>query len=145
MEELLSDMKSDVSRLPASLARIPPVAQRLQMLERSILSRLVTSASGHQGDISASQIHCVGRSHYQQWDKTKLETDMELFGTCVFGVVQLTRCLMPHMMERNSGMVAVTSCVEAHLAAPFMGSVTGCKHVNIFDSKSLFYSIPFRL
>merc|ERR1719323_633153 len=34
-------MKSDVSRLPASLARIPPVAQRLQMSERSILSRLV--------------------------------------------------------------------------------------------------------
>merc|ERR1712241_1165362 len=38
LEELLSDMKSDVSRLPASLARIPPVAQRLQMSERSILS-----------------------------------------------------------------------------------------------------------
>merc|ERR1712130_427380 len=55
LEELLSDMKSDVSRLPASLARIPPVAQRLQMSERSILSRLVTSASGPQADISASQ------------------------------------------------------------------------------------------
>ena len=64
-------MKSDVSRLPASLARIPPVAQRLQMSERwlnkklkslffnncrrSILSRLVTSAAGHhQGTISAA-------------------------------------------------------------------------------------------
>merc|ERR1711997_1238655 len=46
LEELLSDMKSDVSRLPASLARIPPVAQRLQMSERSILSRLATNASG---------------------------------------------------------------------------------------------------
>merc|ERR1712112_699889 len=55
LEELLSDMKSDVSRLPASLAHIPPVAQRLQMSERSILSRLVTSASGHQGDITPSQ------------------------------------------------------------------------------------------
>ena len=49
LEELLSDMKSDVSRLPASLARIPPVAQRLQMSERSILSRLVTNASGGGG------------------------------------------------------------------------------------------------
>merc|ERR1712172_285857 len=53
LEELLSDMKSDVSRLPASLARIPPVAQRLQMSERSILSRLVTSATGLQSEISA--------------------------------------------------------------------------------------------
>lgn len=39
-------MKSDVTRLPASLARIPPVAQRLQMSERSILSRLASGASG---------------------------------------------------------------------------------------------------
>lgn len=38
LEELLSDMKSDVSRLPASLARIPPVAQRLQMSERFVLN-----------------------------------------------------------------------------------------------------------
>ena len=50
LEELLSDMKSDVSRLPASLARIPPVAQRLQMSERSILSRLVTSAANSHVD-----------------------------------------------------------------------------------------------
>jgi len=57
LEELLSDMKSDVSRLPASLARIPPVAQRLQMSERSILSRLVTSAAGQpeSGVASPSQ------------------------------------------------------------------------------------------
>ncbi|XP_015781829.1 chromodomain-helicase-DNA-binding protein Mi-2 homolog [Tetranychus urticae] len=40
LEELLGDMKSDVSRLPATIARIPPVAQRLQMSERRILSRL---------------------------------------------------------------------------------------------------------
>jgi hypothetical protein len=45
LEELLSDMKSDVTRLPASLARIPPVAQRLQMSERSILSRLASGAT----------------------------------------------------------------------------------------------------
>ena len=34
-------MKQDVSRLPATLARVPPVSQRLQMSERSILGRLV--------------------------------------------------------------------------------------------------------
>jgi hypothetical protein len=58
-------MKSDVSRLPATLARIPPVAQRLQMSERSILSRLAatttagstpttptTSQQGPAGDVT---------------------------------------------------------------------------------------------
>lgn len=86
LEELLSDMKQDVSRLPATLARIPPVTQRLQMSERNILSRLVnpghsvagstpstptpmastasspatpgasTSTQGHEGQYSASPL-----------------------------------------------------------------------------------------
>ncbi|XP_022104217.1 chromodomain-helicase-DNA-binding protein 5-like isoform X2 [Acanthaster planci] len=51
LEELLSDMKSDVARLPATLSRIPPVVARLQMSERSILSRLANrdghNAQGH--------------------------------------------------------------------------------------------------
>jgi len=48
LEELLSDMKSDVSRLPATIARIPPVAQRLQMSERGILSRLTGQPQGER-------------------------------------------------------------------------------------------------
>lgn len=35
-------MKADVTRLPATIARIPPVAVRLQMSERNILSRLAS-------------------------------------------------------------------------------------------------------
>lgn len=38
-------MKADVTRLPATIARIPPVAVRLQMSERSILSRLASRGS----------------------------------------------------------------------------------------------------
>ncbi|XP_054288773.1 chromodomain-helicase-DNA-binding protein Mi-2 homolog isoform X2 [Macrosteles quadrilineatus] len=55
LEELLSDMKSDVSRLPATLARIPPVAQRLQMSERSILSRLAATSSSPNTPTTTSQ------------------------------------------------------------------------------------------
>merc|ERR1739844_512848 len=67
LEELLSDMKSDVSRLPASLVRIPPVAQRLQMSERSILSRLATNATGGSSN-DGSQITPAGQfpSGFQQ-------------------------------------------------------------------------------
>ncbi|KAG8505559.1 Chromodomain-helicase-DNA-binding protein 5 [Galemys pyrenaicus] len=52
LEELLSDMKADVTRLPSMLSRIPPVAARLQMSERSILSRLTNRA----GDPTAQQV-----------------------------------------------------------------------------------------
>ena len=40
LEELLSDMKQEINKLPATLARLPPISQRLNMSERSILSRL---------------------------------------------------------------------------------------------------------
>uniref|UniRef100_A0A665WHB2 Chromodomain helicase DNA binding protein 3 n=1 Tax=Echeneis naucrates TaxID=173247 RepID=A0A665WHB2_ECHNA len=48
LEELLSDMKADVTRLPATLSRVPPIAARLQMSERSILSRLASKAPQQQ-------------------------------------------------------------------------------------------------
>uniref|UniRef100_A0A914C339 Uncharacterized protein n=1 Tax=Acrobeloides nanus TaxID=290746 RepID=A0A914C339_9BILA len=42
LEDLLNDMKADVSRLPATLARLRPVTERLGMTERTILNRLTT-------------------------------------------------------------------------------------------------------
>nr|XP_060635900.1 chromodomain-helicase-DNA-binding protein 3-like [Anolis sagrei ordinatus] len=41
-------MKADVTRLPATLSRIPPIAARLQMSERSILSRLASKGNETQ-------------------------------------------------------------------------------------------------
>uniref|UniRef100_A0A672MCM4 Chromodomain-helicase-DNA-binding protein 4-like n=1 Tax=Sinocyclocheilus grahami TaxID=75366 RepID=A0A672MCM4_SINGR len=52
LEELLSDMKADVTRLPATIARIPPVAVRLQMSERNILSRLASRGPDTQSHVT---------------------------------------------------------------------------------------------
>ncbi|XP_067328902.1 chromodomain-helicase-DNA-binding protein 5 isoform X2 [Anolis sagrei] len=60
LEELLSDMKADVTRLPSMLSRIPPVAARLQMSERSILSRLTNRGSdpnSQQASFGSSQLY----------------------------------------------------------------------------------------
>ena len=46
LEELLSDMKSDVNRLPSTLVRMPTVTARLNMSERGILSRLTKRGEG---------------------------------------------------------------------------------------------------
>ncbi|XP_072522580.1 chromodomain-helicase-DNA-binding protein 5 isoform X2 [Salminus brasiliensis] len=64
LEELLSDMKADVTRLPSMLSRIPPVSARLQMSERSILSRLTSRGNEPppqqpfpQGSFGCSQMY----------------------------------------------------------------------------------------
>ncbi|XP_057683640.1 chromodomain-helicase-DNA-binding protein 4a isoform X2 [Corythoichthys intestinalis] len=56
LEELLSDMKADVTRLPATIARIPPVAVRLQMSERNILSRLASRGPDTHTQTHAQQM-----------------------------------------------------------------------------------------
>lgn len=38
-------MKQEINKLPATLARLPPVSQRLNMSERTILSRLQNGQS----------------------------------------------------------------------------------------------------
>uniref|UniRef100_A0A8C4I961 Chromodomain helicase DNA binding protein 3 n=1 Tax=Dicentrarchus labrax TaxID=13489 RepID=A0A8C4I961_DICLA len=55
LEELLSDMKADVTRLPATLSRVPPIAARLQMSERSILSRLASKGPIPPGPYATPQ------------------------------------------------------------------------------------------
>uniref|UniRef100_A0A671V9W4 Chromodomain helicase DNA binding protein 3 n=1 Tax=Sparus aurata TaxID=8175 RepID=A0A671V9W4_SPAAU len=58
LEELLSDMKADVTRLPATLSRVPPIAARLQMSERSILSRLASKGTEtHTPPVSNPHTH----------------------------------------------------------------------------------------
>lgn len=62
LEELLSDMKADVTRLPSMLSRIPPVAARLQMSERSILSRLTNRAGDPTIQQVRSGLHTASRA-----------------------------------------------------------------------------------
>ena len=45
LESLLSEMKNDVIRLPTTLAKMPPITNRLNMSERAVLTRL-TAGSG---------------------------------------------------------------------------------------------------
>ncbi|XP_062597362.1 chromodomain-helicase-DNA-binding protein Mi-2 homolog [Saccostrea cucullata] len=63
LEELLSDMKQDVSRLPATLARIPSVSQRLAMSERSILSRLVNPGQAASQSSTPATTATASSSH----------------------------------------------------------------------------------
>uniref|UniRef100_A0A8C3QN94 Chromodomain helicase DNA binding protein 5 n=1 Tax=Cyanoderma ruficeps TaxID=181631 RepID=A0A8C3QN94_9PASS len=75
LEELLSDMKADVTRLPSMLSRIPPVAARLQMSERSILSRLATRG----GDPAAQKqtqasTHTHVHKHRWTWRHRDMDT-----------------------------------------------------------------------
>ena len=102
--------------------------------------KLCQTAVEKMGKISGV-IHCVGRLHHDNWEKTDLAVDRELLSCCVLGTVSLTRAVLPHMIGRNSGMFGLVSCVEATLGAPFMGPVSGYKQVRLHLSHSSHFSL----
>nr|KAG5695186.1 hypothetical protein BaRGS_018308 [Batillaria attramentaria] len=48
--------------------------------------------------------------------------------TNVLGVLSLTKCVLPHMMQRKAGHIVVMSSIAGKVGAPFSGSYTGSKH-----------------
>ncbi|XP_063720440.1 chromodomain-helicase-DNA-binding protein 4-like isoform X2 [Symsagittifera roscoffensis] len=62
LDELLSDMRQDAMKLPQTLSKITPVTQRLQLSERSILSRLLQykpSTSAQASDAGNSSVEVL--------------------------------------------------------------------------------------
>ena len=51
-----------------------------------------------------------------------------MFDLNVFSVINLTRVVLPHMLERGCGSIAVMSSVAGKTGVPFSGSYTGSKH-----------------
>lgn len=84
LEELLSDMKADVTRLPNMLSRIPPVSARLQMSERSILSRLTSRGS----EPPPQQVRC-GEQHQKITECVCCKTTHLRLNSLVFSLVSL--------------------------------------------------------
>jgi len=73
-------------------------------------------------------INNAGRSQRARWEHTSIEVDQDLFNLNVFSVVNLTRTVLPHMLENKSGTVAVMSSSAGKAGVPFSGTYTGSKH-----------------
>jgi len=73
-------------------------------------------------------INNAGRSQRARWEHTNIEVDQDLFNLNVFSVVNLTRTVLPHMLENKSGTVAVMSSSAGKAGVPFSGTYTGSKH-----------------
>lgn len=57
-----------------------------------------------------------------------MEVDKNLFQLNVFSVVSLTRTVLPYMLDKKSGTLAVMSSSAGKAGAPFSGTYTGSKH-----------------
>lgn len=84
-------------------------------------------------------VNNAGRSQRAEWIKTSLDVDREVMNVNVFGVLSLTKLVLPHMVKERQGHIVNMSSVAGKIGAPFSGSYSGAKHAiqGWFDSLRL--------
>ncbi|KAK7108653.1 dehydrogenase/reductase SDR family member 7-like [Littorina saxatilis] len=73
-------------------------------------------------------VNNAGRSQRALWVNTSFEVDREILEVNTLGPLSLTKAVLPHMVERKSGHIAVVSSVVGLMGAPGLGSYAGSKH-----------------
>lgn len=73
-------------------------------------------------------VNNAGRSQRAHWLDINLELDRDLFEGNVFGLLHLTRIVLPHFLAKKKGHIAVTSSVCGKIGAPFSASYNATKH-----------------
>lgn len=73
-------------------------------------------------------VNNAGRSQRARWEHTDIKVDEDMFALNVFSVVSLTRAVLPHMLARRTGSVAVMSSSAGRAGVPYSGTYTGSKH-----------------
>jgi short-subunit dehydrogenase len=59
---------------------------------------------------------------------TLISVDERLMNTNYFGAIALTKALLPHFLERQSGIIAVTSSVAGKIGTPLRTAYCASKH-----------------
>ncbi|KAK0059856.1 dehydrogenase/reductase SDR family member 7, partial [Biomphalaria pfeifferi] len=73
-------------------------------------------------------INNAGRFQQAWWTDIDLDVDRHIFELNVLGPVSLTQAVLPHMIERKAGQIAVMSSLAGKAAAPGSRSYCGSKH-----------------
>lgn len=98
-------------------------------------SEKVNEALGFFGQIDI-MLHNGGISQRSLVKDTLLEVDRKLMEVNFFGTVALTKCLLPHFIQRNKGHFAVVSSLVGKFGTPYRSSYSASKHAlhGFFDS-----------
>lgn len=110
-----------------------------------ILPLDLTISEGHAGNVKEAidlfgqvdhLINNGGRSQRSLVKDTILQVDRDLMEVNYFGSVSLTKCLLPHMLERGSGHFTIVTSLTGIFGTPYRSGYAASKHAlhGFFDS-----------
>jgi dehydrogenase/reductase SDR family protein 7B len=99
----------------------------LDLSEQSTFDEIVTKAIGWKGHIDIL-INNGGVSQRALITETTLDVERSIFEVNYFGTVELTRKILPHMIQRKKGHISVVSSVLGKLSIPGRSTYCSSKH-----------------
>jgi short-subunit dehydrogenase len=124
-EEGLQKVKSSCGELGTEVLLLP-----MDLSSRESIEKTVPRALGHFGCIDVL-INNGGISQRAYTWETSPEVDYRVMNINFFGAVILTKAVLPHMMERGSGSIAVTSSIAGKFGFPLRSAYSASKHAVI--------------
>lgn len=120
-EELLHELR-DSTDDPARVSVV-----RLDVTDAATLEPTVSRVWREHGGVDI-MVHNAGISQRGIVEETGIEVDRRVMEVNYFGVVGLTKALLPRMLERGSGHFTVVSSVAGYIGTPQRSSYCASKH-----------------
>lgn len=107
----------------------------LDLLQPDTFEAAVRTVLNHYGHVDLL-IHCAGISQRGFAVETQMQVDRHVMAVNHFGPVELTKLVLPSMIERRSGHLVVISSLLGKFGAPRRAAYSASKHalIGFFDS-----------
>lgn len=118
-----------LEQVKANLAAYQVVVHTLSFdLEQlEVIPNIVTKALGYFGRVDIL-VNNAGIALKDWVLSTKLAVDQKVMNVNYFGPIVLTKHLLPHMLERGTGQIVVTSSLSGKYGVPKISSYAASKH-----------------
>lgn len=132
-ESVLSDVKLGCEKVGLRSDQV--LILPLDVTEHDGLQDKVTQAVAFKGYVDLL-VNNAGISQRSTCLTTQMKTYRTLFEVDVFGQIALTKTLLPVMVERGQGHIAVTASVAGKMGVPFRTGYCAAKHavMGFFDA-----------
>ena len=101
--------------------------QFLDMMDTDNLQTITDILAERYGQIDVL-VNNAGISQRSLVKDTPLEVDRKIMEIDYFGTIALTKAVLPYMIKRNSGYIAVTSSISGKFGFPLRSAYSAAKH-----------------
>jgi NAD(P)-dependent dehydrogenase (short-subunit alcohol dehydrogenase family) len=132
--------KAGPLRAGAEAAGVSVEVLQLDVNDSKSISAAIEEVIGREGriDVLVNNAGVTTRGPIEDYDDDEV---LAIFDTNVFGVIRVTRAVLPHMRSQGSGAIVTVSSLGGRVPTPFSGIYSASKHAVEAVSDALHYEL----